>query len=57
MRTFVPVAARVAGWVHAALVIVSRFVIDLRVGPRDLATAAELVASAALCVPAGLVPR
>jgi hypothetical protein len=31
-------------------------VIDLRVGPRDLATAAELVASVALCLPAGAVP-
>jgi len=31
-------------------------VIDLRVGPRDLATAAELVASVALCVPAGATP-
>ena len=30
--------------------------IDLRVGPRDLATAAQLVASVALCVPAGAVP-
>lgn len=30
--------------------------IDLRVGPRDLATAAELVASVALCLPAGSVP-
>jgi hypothetical protein len=36
--------------------VVSRFLIDLRVGPRDLATAAELVASVALCVPAGAVP-
>jgi hypothetical protein len=38
------------------LAVVSRFVIDLRVGPRDLATAAQLVASVALCVPAGAVP-
>ena len=30
--------------------------IDLRVGPRDLATAAQLVASVASCVPAGAVP-
>lgn len=30
--------------------------IDLRVGPRDLATAAELVASVALCVAAGTTP-
>ena len=30
--------------------------IDLRVGARDLATAAQLVASVALCVPAGAVP-
>jgi hypothetical protein len=38
------------------LAAVSRFLIDLRVGPRDLATAAELVASVALCLPAGAVP-
>ncbi len=31
--------------------------IDLRVGPRDLATAAELVASVALCIPPGVTPR
>lgn len=43
-------------WVHAALAVVSRFVIDLRVGPRDLATAAELIASVAQCVPAGATP-
>jgi hypothetical protein len=43
-------------WVHAALAVVSRFLIDLRVGPRDLTTAAELVASVALCVPAGAAP-
>lgn len=30
--------------------------IDLRVGPRDLVTAAELVASVALCVPGGAPP-
>ena len=30
--------------------------IDLRVGPRDLAMAAELVASVALCVPSGVAP-
>lgn len=35
------------------MAVVSRFLIDLRVGPRDLATAAELVASVALCVPPG----
>jgi hypothetical protein len=38
------------------LAVVSRFVIDLRVGPRDLATAAELVASVAVCVPPGAAP-
>lgn len=38
------------------MAVVSRFVIDLRVGPRDLATAADLVASVALCVPAGATP-
>jgi hypothetical protein len=42
--------------VHAALAVVSRFVIDLRVGPRDLATAAALVASVAVCLPAGAAP-
>jgi len=36
--------------------VVSRFVIDLRVGPRDLATAAALVASVAVCLPAGAAP-
>ncbi len=40
-------------WVNAALAVVSRFLIDLRIGPRDLATAAELVASVALCIPCG----
>jgi hypothetical protein len=38
------------------LAVVSRFVIDLRVGPRDLATAAALVASVAVCIPAGAAP-
>ncbi|RUL84035.1 hypothetical protein [Tautonia sociabilis] len=38
------------------MAVVSRFLIDLRVGPRDLATATELVASVALCLPAGSVP-
>ena len=41
---------------HAALAAVSRFVIDLRVGSRDLATAAALVASVAVCLPAGAAP-
>jgi hypothetical protein len=36
--------------------VVSRFVIDLRVGPRDLVTAAALVASVAVCLPAGAAP-
>jgi hypothetical protein len=36
--------------------VVSRFVIDLRVGPRDLATAAALVASVAVGIPAGAAP-
>lgn len=43
-------------WIHAALAVVGRFLIDLRVGPRDLATAAELVASVALCGPPGSAP-
>lgn len=38
------------------MAVVSRFLIDLRLGPRDLATAAELVASVALGLPAGSVP-
>jgi hypothetical protein len=38
------------------LAVVSRFVIDLRVGPRDLATATALVASVALCGPPGAAP-
>ena len=36
-------------WVHAALAVTSRFLIDLRLGPRTLETAAQLVASVALC--------
>ena len=32
-------------WGHAALAVVSRFLIDQRVGPRDLVTASQLVAS------------
>ncbi len=36
--------------------VVSRFVIDVRIGPRDLTTAAELVASVALCLPVGAAP-
>lgn len=35
---------------------VSRFVIDLRLGPRDLETATQLVASVAVCVPPGAAP-
>ena len=38
------------------MAVVSRFLIDLRLGPRALATAAELVASVALCLPAGVAP-
>jgi hypothetical protein len=38
------------------LAVVGRFLIDVRVGPRDLATAAELVASVALCLPSGAAP-
>lgn len=36
-------------WVHAALASTSRFVIDLRVGPRTKETAVDLVSSVALC--------
>jgi Integrase core domain len=36
-------------WVHAALASVSRFLIDLRVGPRTKDMAVQLVASVALC--------
>lgn len=35
-------------WVHAALAVASRFLIDLRPGPRTLELAAELVASVAV---------
>jgi hypothetical protein len=35
-------------WVHAALALPARFVIDLRLGPRTLEVAADLVASVAL---------
>ena len=36
-------------WVHVALASVTRFVIDLRVGPRTKESAVQLVASVALC--------
>jgi hypothetical protein len=39
--------------VHAALAVTTRFVLDLRVGPRTLAVATELVATVALCCGAG----
>jgi hypothetical protein len=35
-------------WVHAALAVTSRFLIDLRLGPRTLELAAELMASVAM---------
>jgi len=35
-------------WVHAALAVASRFLIDLRLGPRTLELACELVASVAM---------
>ena len=41
---------------HAALAVVSRFLIDVRVGPRTLALAIELVASVALCCAGGPPP-
>jgi len=45
-------------WVHAALEVKSRFLIDLRLGPRTLETAAELTASVAmLCCLAGVLLR
>jgi hypothetical protein len=37
------------GKYDAALAVVSRFVIDLRIGPRDLAMVAARVASVAQC--------
>jgi len=45
-------------WVHAALSSVSRFLIDLRVGPRTKEMAVQLVASVALCgdSPSGTPP-
>jgi len=36
-------------WVHAALAADSRFLIDLRLGPRTLETAAAMVAVVAAC--------
>ena len=36
-------------WVHAALAVVSRFVIDVRLAPRTLESAVELLASVAAC--------
>jgi hypothetical protein len=36
-------------WVHVALAAVSRFVLDLRVGPRTKEVAVQLVASVGLC--------
>lgn len=36
-------------WVHVALAAVTRFIIDLRVGPRTKEVAVQLVASVALC--------
>ena len=43
-------------WVHAALAVTSRFLIDLRLGPRTLETAVQLVASVALCVSGPTLP-
>lgn len=40
-------------WVHVALAATTRFVIDLRLGPRTLETAALLAASVAACCVAG----
>jgi len=39
-----------------ALAVISRFIIDLRVGPRTLEVAKELVGSVALCCPDGIFP-
>jgi transposase InsO family protein len=36
-------------WVHAALAVTSRFLLDVRIGPRTLQTAIPLVATVALC--------
>ena len=43
-------------WVHAAIAAVSRFVIDVRVGPRTKETAVDLVSSVALCGPSATAP-
>lgn len=43
-------------WVHVVLVSVSRFALDLRVGPRTLEMAQELVASVALACRDGAMP-
>jgi IS1 family transposase len=45
-------------WIHAALASQSRFLIDLRLGPRTLETAAQLVASVAMvCCVGGILGR
>jgi hypothetical protein len=45
-------------WVHAALASQSRFLIDLRLGPRTLDSAAQLVASVAMvCCVGGILGR
>jgi IS1 family transposase len=36
-------------WIHLALAVTARFILDLRVGPRTLETAAALLASVARC--------
>jgi hypothetical protein len=43
-------------WVHAALAVVSRFVLDLRIGARTLALAKQLVTSVALCCRGASLP-
>lgn len=45
-------------WIHAALASQSRFLIDLRVGPRTLEMAAQLIASVAMvCCVGGTLRR
>lgn len=43
-------------WVHVALASASRYVLDVRVGPRTKETAVDLVASVALCGPGPSLP-
>lgn len=43
-------------WIHTALAVKSRFLIDLRVGPRTLVSSIALVTSVAMCCTKGVFP-